>query len=139
MTLVERIEALSGAIANYIRDFVLPRLIPGGGAQGYVLTKSSAANYAVGWSQVSGAGAVVESAVITVSTAAYDSYTATVVNASVSETSMISAWLVPGDDFDADDLAGLSLYALPKNGEIDFTITENGPIVGDYIINYTVS
>lgn len=44
-----RIGLLSTRIANYIRDSVLPRLIPSGGATGTVLGKSSATNYAVSW------------------------------------------------------------------------------------------
>lgn len=40
---------LASAVGNYIRDSVLPRLIPIGGATGTVLGKSSATNYAVGW------------------------------------------------------------------------------------------
>lgn len=44
-----RVGLLATRIANYIRDSVLPRLIPSGGATGTVLGKSSATNYAVSW------------------------------------------------------------------------------------------
>jgi hypothetical protein len=49
LTLQARIEALATRIANYIRDSVLPRLIPTGGTAGQVLAKISATNFAVGW------------------------------------------------------------------------------------------
>lgn len=48
-TLVDRISLLSTAISNYIRDSILPRLIPAGGTTGLVLGKSAATNYAVAW------------------------------------------------------------------------------------------
>lgn len=44
-----RVGLLATRIANYIRDSVLPRLIPSGGETGTVLGKSSATNYAVSW------------------------------------------------------------------------------------------
>lgn len=44
-----RISLLATRVANYIRDSVLPRLLPSGGEAGQSLTKSSATDYAVGW------------------------------------------------------------------------------------------
>ena len=44
-----RISLLATRVANYIRDSVLPRLLPSGGEAGQALTKSSATDYAVGW------------------------------------------------------------------------------------------
>ena len=44
-----RISLLATRVANYIRDSVLPRLLPSGGRAGEFLTKSSATDYAVGW------------------------------------------------------------------------------------------
>lgn len=55
MTLKQRIEALATAIGNYLRDSVLPRLLPAGGASGQVLAKTAATNYAVGWADPGGA------------------------------------------------------------------------------------
>ncbi len=56
-----RVGLLATRIANYIRDSVLPRLIPSGGATGTVLGKSSATNYAVSWITPSaGAGAALD-------------------------------------------------------------------------------
>ena len=45
-----RVVLLSTRIANYIRDSVLPRLVPAGGSLGQVLVKSSATDYAATWS-----------------------------------------------------------------------------------------
>ena len=44
-----RVGLLSTRIANYIRDSVLPRLVPAGGSLGQVLVKSSATDYAATW------------------------------------------------------------------------------------------
>ena len=49
MSLSARVTALATATANYLRDTVLPRVQPSGGATGQVLTKTSAANYASAW------------------------------------------------------------------------------------------
>lgn len=49
-SLKERIESLSTRIGNYIRDSILPRLLPAGGTTNQVLAKTSATDYAVGWS-----------------------------------------------------------------------------------------
>lgn len=48
-TLAARIAALATATGNYLRDSVLPRLLPTGGTSGQLLAKTSANNYAVGW------------------------------------------------------------------------------------------
>jgi hypothetical protein len=54
VSLETRLTLLCTRIGNYLRDSVLPRLIPTGGTTGQVLAKTSATNYAVGW--VNGAG-----------------------------------------------------------------------------------
>jgi hypothetical protein len=48
-SLQARIEALATTIGNYLRDSILPRCLPAGGAAAMVLTKTSGANYAAGW------------------------------------------------------------------------------------------
>lgn len=49
MTLKERVEVLATRMGNYIRDNILPRLLPSGGTSGQVLSKSSNSDYAVQW------------------------------------------------------------------------------------------
>jgi hypothetical protein len=49
VTLKERIDALAVRVGNYLRDSVLPRLLPEGGTTGQVLAKSSNNNYEMGW------------------------------------------------------------------------------------------
>lgn len=49
MDLSARIAALATGVGNYIRDNILPRLVPAGGTNGQVLGKSSATNYALSW------------------------------------------------------------------------------------------
>lgn len=64
-TLKERIEALATTIGNTIRDSVVPRLLPSGGTDGQVLTKSSATNYEAAWSTPSPGGAPADTLVVT--------------------------------------------------------------------------
>ena len=45
-----RISLLATRIANYIRDSVLPRLLPSGGLTGQSLVKSSSSDYSIVWS-----------------------------------------------------------------------------------------
>lgn len=49
MDLSARISLLTTRIANYLRDSVIPRLLPSGGSSGQVLSKSSGSDYAVEW------------------------------------------------------------------------------------------
>ena len=49
MDLSARISLLATCIANYLRDSVIPRLLPSGGNSGQVLSKSSGTDYAVVW------------------------------------------------------------------------------------------
>ncbi len=49
MDLSARISLLATRIANYLRDSVIPRLLPSGGNTGQVLSKSSGTDYAVSW------------------------------------------------------------------------------------------
>ena len=44
-----RVGLLATRVANYLRDNVLPRVLPSGGSTGQVLVKSSAADYATAW------------------------------------------------------------------------------------------
>jgi hypothetical protein len=54
VSLETRLTLLCTRIGNYLRDSVLPRLIPTGGTTGQVLAKTSATNYAVGWANTAG-------------------------------------------------------------------------------------
>ena len=55
MTLTSRIADLAGAVRDKI-NLMVPRLIPPGGGSGQVLSKSSATDYAVGWTDAAGGG-----------------------------------------------------------------------------------
>ncbi len=138
-TLVQRINDLAIAIQTKINS-MMPMLMPSGGAIGSVLTKNSASDNDVVWAAPSGgAGAVIESATITVAPAQYGSATVTIVRAGVSPSSKINVWLAPNDEFEMDDLIGVTVYGAPSTDSIDVTLNENGPIVGSYLIHFTVS
>ena len=49
MDLSARISLLTTRIANYLRDSVIPRLLPSGGSLGQALVKSSTTDYAAIW------------------------------------------------------------------------------------------
>jgi hypothetical protein len=49
MTLEQRIAALATRVGNYLRDSVLTRLLPAGGAVAQYLVKTAAGDFAVGW------------------------------------------------------------------------------------------
>lgn len=57
-TLADRVGLLSTRIANYIRDSILPRVVPSGGTAGQVLQKTSATDYALGWISPSTSGTI---------------------------------------------------------------------------------
>ena len=91
-----RISLLATRVANYIRDSVLPRLLPSGGGAGEFLTKSSATDYAVGWvtnktvqySCMLGNAGIRANAPITF----------TIIDSGVVATSKIEAWYSPIKD-----------------------------------------
>ena len=56
MSLSSRVSDLAAGIGNYIRDSILPRVLPSGGSTGSALTKSSNTNYATQWTAL-GTGA----------------------------------------------------------------------------------
>jgi hypothetical protein len=49
MTLIQRVNDLAVAMGSYIKNNILPRLLPSGGTAGQVLAKTSGTNYAAGW------------------------------------------------------------------------------------------
>lgn len=65
--LVNGVNALATRIANYLRDTILPRLVPAGGSTGQVLAKASATNHHLAWADAAaGGGAATPSRVNTV-------------------------------------------------------------------------
>ncbi len=59
-----------------------------------------------------------------------------VVDANVTPTTSVMPTLAPNADWDADDLADLTVTAQASIGSIDFCIARLGPIVGDFKIIY---
>ena len=57
MSLSQRVVDLSAGIRDYIKQKILPRLLPAGGSAGQVLAKSAGANYSVTWVTPTGGGA----------------------------------------------------------------------------------
>jgi len=53
MSLASQVTLLAGAIRDKI-NAMMPRLLPSGGTTGQVLAKSSATDYATGWTTASG-------------------------------------------------------------------------------------
>ena len=84
-----------------------------------------------------GGGASVSSASVTVTPGRYQT-DVTVTDAAATGTSKVLCQLAPNADWDADDLADLGVFATPLEGSIVFTITRPGPIVGTFLILYTM-
>ena len=51
-----RISLLATRVANYIRDSVLPRLVPAGGTNGQFLKKTADTDFALGWGSPASSG-----------------------------------------------------------------------------------
>jgi hypothetical protein len=68
MTLKERVDALASRVGNYLRDNVLPRLLPAGGTTGQVLRKSANSDYATEWANATGGVSINDGAASTSST-----------------------------------------------------------------------
>lgn len=84
-----------------------------------------------------GGGASVSSASATVAPGQYQ-VNATVADAAATTTSKVLCQLAPNNDWDADDLAEFEVFAAPLSGSIIFTISRPGPIVGTFLILYTL-
>ena len=57
-SLAAQVSNLATAVANYLRDSVVPRLLPAGGKVGQVLTKNSATDYDYSWITPASAGVI---------------------------------------------------------------------------------
>ena len=84
-----------------------------------------------------GSGASVSSASVTVTPGRYQT-DVTVTDAAATGASKVLCQLAPNADWDADDLSDLGVFATPLEGSIVFTITRPGPIVGTFLILYTL-
>lgn len=69
----------------------------------------------------------------------FQTNTLTVNVPTVTPQSKVIAWLTPNQEWEAEDLVGYSLSAVPTINGIEFCIYNNGPIVGSYSVYYTWS
>lgn len=144
MSLATQINALATHVANYLRDSVLPRLLPAGGTTGQVLAKSSATDYAVAWAAPSGGGGGSATQVtLTVAAVATTGYAEVVVtDAGVSPASKLFAAFVPELDAenDAEQLIDdrMQVHAVPEAGQVRFLLSAVGAFVGPFKVNYQV-
>lgn len=79
---------------------------------------------------------VIKAVIANFPVANYAHATVNVVEPAVTTVSRINAWLAPNSDWDADDLVGYSVTAVPKTGSIDFCISGIAPLVGKFDIYY---
>jgi len=79
---------------------------------------------------------IIKTTSVNFSVAEYSQAVANVVESAITAESFVSAWIVPNTEWDADDLVGYSVMATPQAGSIDFYIFCNGPIVGNFKLNY---
>ena len=83
-----------------------------------------------------GTALAIQATTVNFPVANYAHATVNVVAASVTTASRISAWLAPNNDWDADDLVGYSVTAVPKTGSIDFCLSGVAPLIGNFDIYY---
>lgn len=142
-----RISLLATRVANYIRDSVLPRLLPSGGEAGQSLTKSSATDYAVGWvtnktvqysCMLGGAGRRANAPIVF-----------TIIDSGVVATSKIEAWYSPIKDvadkeyeddaeFDYLDVRVLPSSITTGSFKVAISTRNNGRINNQKTIMYRV-
>ena len=138
MSLATRIADLATAIGTDIKA-LFGRALPAGGAAGQVLAKTAATDYAVGWvNQSGGGGGSVQKVELTVSTAVQRQAQITMSVPGTLATQTVICQLVPNADWDADDLADLSVRAEAATDQIIFTITRDGPLVGSFAVAYQI-
>lgn len=86
-----------------------------------------------------GGGGSIAQATLSVGPAVYGQAEVSVSVGGVTSTSKVLAQLVPNDEWDADDLAEISVVPTPGAGVIVFSILRDGPIAGDFSVNYQVN
>ena len=84
-------------------------------------------------------GASLQSATLSVSPAQYGQATINVAVALAAPGSLVLAQLMPNADWDADELSGIGLHAEPMAGQIAFTLSAQGPLVGDFKIVFQLT
>lgn len=140
-TLKTRIENLATAVGNYLRDSVLPRLIPAGGGTGLVLAKTGAGDYAVGWAAAGGATLSGQSTITLPDGAGVLEWTEQVAAAGVLAANTLLCQLAAGADADqntADMIDLVTLGAVTALNAITFTLTLSTPLSGPVLVNWKV-
>ena len=93
-------------------------------------------NWTAGSSGGGGVALAILSTTVNFPVANYAHATINVAAAAVTTVSRVLAWLAPNTDWDADDLVGYSVTAVPKTGSIDFCLSGIAPLVGNFDIYY---
>lgn len=78
-------------------------------------------------------------ATATVTPAAFAETTVTVSDADATVDKPVVASLIPNADFDADDLTDVRVIGQSLAGQIAFTLSRDGPLVGTYAIAYSIA
>ncbi len=138
MSLAQKLNDFAQAVALDVKA-LFGRSLPSGGLTGQVLAKTSGADYAVSWQNGGGGGgSSIQQVTVNIPTAKEKEATVTVTVPGVTNTAVISAFLVPTDEWDADELIDLAVSAQAGTDTITFLISRNGPIVGNFLIAYQI-
>lgn len=86
--------------------------------------------------QLGGGGSAAAIANVTTPVGTFGQAQFNVVNALSTVANIVTCQLNPNDDYDLDDLDGFEIHAQAQDGSIDFVISADGPIVGDFKISY---
>ena len=146
-TLTEQVSNLATAVANYLRDSVVPRLIPAGGTTDNRLVKASAADYDVKWA----VDKLVQYklALGVTPKRGHHGLEFTIADADVVVGSKIVAWYQPIEDLDAkehedeSEFDNLDILIMPSSivagsFKIRVQTRNNAPISGQKTLLYSV-
>ena len=86
-----------------------------------------------------GGGAVMQSATLDLPTATYGHASLMLAAPSCTPSSLVIAQLLPNADWDADELEDVRLQAEPEAGAIEFVLSRNGPMVGNFKVAYLLA
>ena len=93
-------------------------------------------NWTAGSSGGGGVALAILSTTVNFPVANYAHGLKSVAAAGVTTASRVNAWLAPNAEWDADELVGYTVTAVPKTGSIDFCLSGIAPLVGNFDIYY---
>lgn len=138
MSLAQRLTDFAQTVALDVKA-LFTRSLPTGGTVGQVLTKNSATPYDASWQNAGGSiSAGIYQQTVNVPTGKHKQAEVSIAFPGALSSNVVSCFLVPNLEWDADDLTDLTVSGQAGTDAITFLISRNGPIVGNFLIAYKV-